>query len=78
MLIFIFLYSCFLRVFFGVFFCTQSYDIQIIFNRSISPLDGTVTSITTMGQGGPGSNGNIEVLHTPKISRTEPSLSDGV
>ena len=31
-------------------------------NRSIWPIDGTLTGITTLGQSGPGSNGNEGVL----------------
>ena len=37
-----------------------------------------LTDTTTLGQGGPGSNGNEGVLHSPQISRTEVSPSDAV
>ena len=53
---FTFLYSCFLR-----FFYTQSYQIQII-DRSIWPINGTITDTTSPGQSGFGSKGNEEVL----------------
>ena len=32
---------------------------------SVWPIDGTLTGTTTLGQGGPGSNGNEGVLHIP-------------
>ena len=34
------------------------YQIQIILNRSIWPIDGTLSGATPPGQSGPGSNGN--------------------
>ena len=43
-------------------------------NRSIWPITGT----TTMGQSGPGSNGNEGVLHTLQNTKTRASLSDAV
>ena len=39
---------------------------------SISPIDGTLTSTTTSGQSGPGSNGNEEVLPILKTSSLDP------
>ena len=39
-------------------------------NSSILPIDKTLSSATTSGQSGPGSNGNEEVLHIPQSSRT--------
>ena len=38
----------------------------------------TLTGMTTLGQGGPGSNDNEGVLHTPRISKTGTSSSDAV
>ena len=35
-------------------------------NRSIWPIDGTLTSITTLGHSEPGSNGNEGVLQSSK------------
>ena len=43
---------------------------------SIWPIDRTLSDATTLGQSGPGSNGNEEVLHIPQsssITRTSPS-----
>ena len=40
------------------FSCTQSYRIRMFLNSSIWPIDGTKKSTTTLGQSGPGSNGN--------------------
>ena len=47
-------------------------------SRSIWPLDGTLTSTTTVGHSEPESHGNEGVLHTPQISRTGVSSSDAV
>ena len=48
---------------------------RIILNRSIWPIQGTLTSTNVPGQSGPGSNGNEEVIHTSEIPRTgKPSL----
>ena len=38
--------------------------------RSIWLISCTLTCSTTLGQSGPGSNGNEEVHHIPQISRT--------
>ena len=38
----------------------------------------SVTSITTPGLSGPGSNGNEGVVHIPQTSRTEASYLDAV
>ena len=38
--------------------------------NSIGPIDGTRTDTINTGQNGPRSNGNEEVLHTPKSFRT--------
>ena len=38
----------------------------------------SLTVTTTLGQSGPGSNGNEEVLHIPQSSRTGASPSDTV
>ena len=40
------------------------------------PIDGTLTSITTLFQSGPGSNDNEKVTHTPQSSRTGASPPD--
>ena len=50
----------------------------MILNKSIGPIDKTLKSTTTMGQSGPGSNGNEGVIHTCQISRTGSSPSDAV
>ena len=47
-------------------------------NNSIWPIDETLTSTTTLGQSGPGSNSNEEVLNTLQISQTGISSSDAV
>ena len=47
-------------------------------NITVWLIDGTLTSTATQGQRGPWSNGNEEVLHIPKISRTGTSLSNGL
>ena len=46
--------------------------------RLIWPIDGALTGTTTLGQSGPGSNGNEGVFHIPQSSRTEASPSDTV
>ena len=44
---------------------------------SIWPIDGTLSGATTLGQSGPGSNGNEGVLHIPQSSSvTGASSSD--
>ena len=46
-------------------------------NSSIWPIDKTLSGATTLGQSGPGSNGNEGVLHIPQSSSiTEASPSD--
>ena len=37
-------------------------------NSSIWPIDRTLSGATTLGQSGPGSNGNEGLLHIPQIS----------
>ena len=46
--------------------------------RSIWPIDGTLTGISTQSKSGPESNCQERVLHIPKISRTRTSPSDEV
>ena len=44
-------------------------------NRSIWPIDGTLTGTTTLGQSGSGSNGNERVLsRSPISSHTQDTL----
>ena len=50
----------------------------VILNKSIWPIDGTLTSTTNPCEGGPGSNDNERVYHTSQISRTEDAVSDTV
>ena len=54
----------------------------IIFNKwlndSIWPIDGTLTSTTTLGQNEAGSNGNERVHHNLQSYTTRASLSDAV
>ena len=45
-------------------------------NSNNFPIDGTLTGTITPDQNGPGSNGNVEVLHIPQSSRTAASQSD--
>ena len=45
-------------------------------NNSIPPIDRTLSSATTPGLCGPGSNGNEEVLHIIQTSGTEVSQLD--
>ena len=47
-------------------------------NSSIRPINRTLPGGTTLGQSGPGSNGNEEVLHIPQSSKAEASSSDGL
>ena len=51
-------------------FCTVKW-----LNRSIEPIDGTLRDTTTLGQSGPGSNDNEEILHIPQSSRKEDLMS---
>ena len=43
---------------------------------SIWPIDWTLSGATTLGQSGPGSNGNERVLHIPQIFKAGTLLSD--
>ena len=52
--------------------------LHFLLNKSIWLRNGILTSITTIGQSGPGSNGNKQVLYTPQISRTGASPEDAV
>ena len=45
-------------------------------NCFIWPINNTLSGATTLGQSGPGSNGNERVFHIPQSSRTGASLSD--
>ena len=45
---------------------------------SIWFIDETLTSTTTLGKSGPGSNSNEEVLHIPQSPRTVVSSSNAV
>ena len=46
-------------------------------NSSIWPIDRTLSGATIPGPSGPGSEGNVEVLHiSPKSNLTEASPSD--
>ena len=46
-------------------------------NSSIWPIEGTLSGATILGQSGPGSDGNKDVLHIPQSSRfTRASPSD--
>ena len=47
-------------------------------SRSISPMDETLTGMTTQSQSEPGSNGNKGVFDYHLISKTEASPSDAV
>ena len=47
-------------------------------NSSIWPIDRTLSGATTLGQSGPGSNGNKEVLHIHQISKAGASPLDGL
>ena len=61
--IYIFLFSCFLRDFLKKFcFAHSVIEYEWFLNRSIWPLDVPVSASTTLGQTGPGSNSNEEVL----------------
>ena len=51
--------------------------VSIIVNNLIF-LDGTLTGTITLGEDGPGSDGNEGVLHILQNSRTEASPSDGL
>ena len=45
---------------------------------SIRPIDRTLSGATTLGQSGPGNNGNDGVLHIPQISKAGTSPSNGL
>ena len=47
-------------------------------NRSIGPIQVTLTGTTTFGQSRPGSNDNEQVLYIPLISRSEALTSNVV
>ena len=60
----------------------KRYCISNVYERYLNifklfePEDGTVISITIVGQSELGSNSNKEVLHTPQISKPEASTSN--
>ena len=58
------------------FFSLFAYGPIKFLNRSICPIDGTLTDTTTMHQSGTGSNGNVGVFSTPQFYRNGTSLSD--
>ena len=60
------------------FVCTQlnGFKYSKGLNSSIWLIDGTQKGTNTLGQSGPGSNGNEEVFHIHQRSRTGASLSD--
>ena len=62
------------------FVCTQlnSFKYSKWLNSCIWPIDGTLTSTTTPGLCGPGSNANKGVLHIPQSSRTAALPSDAI
>ena len=62
------------------FVCTQSngFKSRKWLNISIWLIDGTLTGTTTLGQSGPGNNGNKGVLHILQSSRTEVSPLGGL
>ena len=45
-------------------------------NSFIWHINGTLTATTTLGQSGPGSNGNKGILHISQSFRTEAALID--
>ena len=45
---------------------------------SIWPIDRTLSGATNLGQGGPGRDGNEEVLHIPQICKAGASPSNGL
>ena len=51
---------------------------KLFLNRSIWPIDKTLTGTTTVGESGTRSNGNEGVLHTAEISRPGASPADAV
>ena len=53
-------------------------EYELFLNKSIQPIDGTLTDTSTPDQNGPGNNGNEEVLHITQVSRTGASSSDAV
>ena len=55
-----------LQIFF--FFAHGLIEYESFLNRSIRPIDGTLTGTNILGQSGPRSNGNEGVLNTPQIS----------
>ena len=72
MFIFTFFMQLFLKSF---FFALGHIGNKWFINKSIWPIDGTLTGTTTPGQSGTGSNGNKRVLHSPQSSRTETRYS---
>ena len=67
-----------------IFIQLHGFNVRIIvilrkwLNSSTLPIDETITSTITLGQSGPGSNGNEGVLHIPQNFRTVSSSSDAV
>ena len=74
-----FILTVFVQLFLkSFFFCTWSYRIQIILNRSIGHTEGTLTGAATPGLSGPDINSNERVLYTPWSIRTGTSPLDAV
>ena len=63
-----YLHFCILIKFF--LFCVFSTRIRIVFNRSIYPIDGTLTSTTTADQSGLERNGSKGTHFIPQFSKT--------
>ena len=55
----------FVKFLMRVFFCTWSYQIQKILNKSIWSIDGTLTGNTTPGLSEHGINGHEGLLNIP-------------
>ena len=76
--IFIFLFSCFLRVFFLGGGCIWSNQIQEIFKQIYLTHRWILTDTNTLGQSSPWRNDDEGILHTPQMSKTWTSPSDAV
>ena len=60
---------------FQVLLYESQFNISQLFTQScsIGPIDRTLSCATTLGQSGPGSNGNERILQIPQISKTAAS-----
>ena len=73
-------YTIMVKIAIPIYLFAHSYTVSYIpiqySSFFIKPIGWTLTGTTTLGQNGPGWNGNNEMFHTPQTSRSRASPSD--